>query len=128
MGIYSDKVEQIFFNAYIECALWSSIDEKTGEPMDKNYSINDFDRDDLKYLHDEAIQFFNENIDLINEAPENYNYENAGHDYWLTKNGHGAGFWDGDLTKVLGDKLTEKAENTAAIDLYIGDDNKVYYI
>lgn len=26
----------------------------------------------------------------------------AGHDFWLTRNGHGAGFWDGDDGKVYG--------------------------
>lgn len=30
----------------------------------------------------------------------------AGHDLWLTRNGHGAGFWDRDLGE-LGDRLTK---------------------
>lgn len=38
-----------------------------------------------------------------------FNPENAaqaGHDFWLTRNGHGAGFWDGDWD-TLGDVLTK---------------------
>ena len=30
--------------------------------------------------------------------------EYAGHDFWLTRNGHGAGFWDGDwIAPVAGE-------------------------
>ena len=34
----------------------------------------------------------------------------AGHDFWLTRNGHGAGFWDGDWPKY-GDMFTKIAES-----------------
>jgi len=30
----------------------------------------------------------------------------AGHDFYLTRNRHGAGFWDGDYPKDVGDRLT----------------------
>lgn len=36
-------------------------------------------------------------------------WERAGHDFWLTRNGHGAGFWDRGLGD-LGDRLTEAAK------------------
>jgi len=48
-----------------------------------------------------------------------------GTDFWLTRNGHGAGFWDrgyGDL----GDKLTAFAEKYGNIDVIKGDDGKAY--
>ncbi len=31
----------------------------------------------------------------------------AGHDFWLTRNGHGAGFWDGDWPEACSDMLTK---------------------
>lgn len=31
----------------------------------------------------------------------------AGHDFYLTRNGHGAGFWDGDYEKAKGQRLTD---------------------
>ncbi len=34
----------------------------------------------------------------------------AGHDFYFTRQGHGAGFWDGDWPEVYGDKLTEAAK------------------
>ena len=36
-------------------------------------------------------------------------WEHAGHDFWLTRSGHGAGFWDRGLG-ALGDRLTEAAK------------------
>lgn len=50
----------------------------------------------------------------------------AGHDFWLTRNGHGAGFWDGDWPEPHGDKLDAVAKGFGSISLYLGDDGKVY--
>ena len=113
----------MFINAYLECALWSSVDMDTDEQLDKNYTVSDFETDSLNKLKKHAIDFFTNNIDLINKA-ENYSYEQAGHDLWLTENGHGAGFWDRGLYDI-GEKLTELA-GYHVTDIYVGDDNKLY--
>ena len=42
----------------------------------------------------------------LGEAQLCYNETRAGHDFWLTRNGHGAGFWDRGLGEV-GDALSE---------------------
>jgi hypothetical protein len=39
----------------------------------------------------------------------------AGHDFWLTRNGHGAGFWDGDWP-TYGDLLTKVAHGFGEVD------------
>jgi hypothetical protein len=49
----------------------------------------------------------------------------VGHDLWLTRNGHGAGFWDRGLGDV-GDKLTAIAKRMGSKSLYVGDDGKIY--
>ena len=46
-------------------------------------------------------------------------------DFWLTRNGHGAGFWDRGLGSV-GDELTKNAKPFGSVDAYVGDDGKVY--
>jgi hypothetical protein len=51
--------------------------------------------------------------------------EQAGADFWLTRNGHGAGFWDRGLGE-LGERLTEAAKASGSSDLYIGDDEGIY--
>jgi hypothetical protein len=53
------------------------------------------------------------------------------HDLWLTRNGHGAGFWDGDYrdreTGIdIGQKLTELAKTYSSVDVYVGDDGQIY--
>ena len=50
----------------------------------------------------------------------------AGHDFWLTRCGHGAGFWDGDRPEPAATVLTKASKAYGEVDLYIGDDGKVY--
>jgi len=54
-----------------------------------------------------------------------YDMHRAGVDFWLTRNHHGAGFWDRDLG-VAGDKLTEIAHSFGEVALYVGDDGLIY--
>jgi hypothetical protein len=101
--------------AYVECALWSSTDE-AGEPLD----------DEMEYLISEETQaemaadceaFYAANAaDLADiDAVE------AGHDFWLTRNRHGAGFWDRGLGDV-GKRLSDAANVYGEAYLELGDD------
>ena len=58
-------------------------------------------------------------------APAGYDLEQAGHDFWFTRNGHGVGFWDRGLGAV-GDKLSDAARAAGEGDAYLGDDGRVY--
>jgi hypothetical protein len=49
----------------------------------------------------------------------------AGRDYWYTRNGHGCGYWDRGLGDI-GDKLTTFASIDPQVDLYLGDDERIY--
>ncbi len=51
--------------------------------------------------------------------------EQAGHDFWLTRNGHGAGFWDGDWPEPYGDMLNQGAKCYGEFDTYLGDDGLI---
>ena len=57
-----------------------------------------------------------------------YDMARAGHDFWLTRNHHGAGFWD--RTKLddgsLGTLLTAFAQTFGSVDAYEGDDGLIY--
>jgi hypothetical protein len=70
---------------------------------------------------------------LTTAYTRDYDEMQAGRDFWLTRNGHGAGFWDRDQLKQdgLGDRLkklcgwkTEFAETG----MYRGDDGKLYLL
>ncbi|QNP78372.1 hypothetical protein [Agrobacterium tumefaciens] len=50
----------------------------------------------------------------------------AGHDFWLTRCGHGAGFWDGDWPEPAASVLTTASEEFGNVDLYVGDDGQIY--
>lgn len=113
-----------FCTAYIEAALWSSTDnsdERGGEPLDKNYDIEDFDDESLRKMEQDCKAFQEKAGDLIDGQEEQ-----AGHDFWLTRNGHGAGFWDGDWPEPAATELTNLSKEFGEVDLYIGDDGKVY--
>jgi hypothetical protein len=60
-----------------------------------------------------------------NRSNEYSELEQAGHDFWLTRNLHGAGFWDGDWPEV-GDKLTAISEQFGELWAYLGDDGLIY--
>ena len=56
----------------------------------------------------------------------NETIEAFAYDYWLTRNGHGAGFWDRGLGE-LGDNLSEMANLQGSVDAYCGDDGLIYF-
>lgn len=109
----ADRIAEIYndvlMTAYVECALWSSSDNDD-EPLDKNYTIEDFTVDSLFQIMEDCKAFLK--VKGVMAAIEDCgnDYSQAGHDFWLTRNGHGTGFWDrGDeecykfLTKVSND-------------------------
>ena len=49
------------------------------------------------------------------------------HDLFLTRNGHGAGFWDGDWPEPEGSVLTLLAEEMGEAEPYAGDDGMLYW-
>lgn len=132
-----------FTRAYIECALWSSIGDN-GEPLDQNYDIDDIANEAIAIMVADCKDFQEANAELLNttcytnwsqsddaDKPEDwtrsndYDVSSAGHDFWLTRNCHGAGFWDRGLGKI-GKQLTDMAHPYDECSLYVGDDGKIY--
>lgn len=120
-----EVLKEPFLAAYIECALWSSTDDE-GEPLDDNYFYTDLDQSALDSMKEDCEDFVTAN-GIPSYGNSRYtDAEMAGHDFWLTRNGHGAGFWDRGLPKEIGDKFTEASEAYGSCDLYVGDDHKIY--
>ena len=99
-----DKLDT-FTRAYLECALWSSNDDND-EPLDSNYDIDDIAFLSLEDMIEDCRLFQADTKHLI-KGHETI----AGHDFWLTRNGHGAGFWDGDWPEPAASILTELAQS-----------------
>lgn len=115
-----------FTRQYIETALWSSTGDDE-EPLDKNFDISDIADEAMKSMIADCKKFQDENRELYEKG--GWDDGQAGHDFWLTRNGHGAGFWDRHMEgmeKDIGDQLTEKAHKFGEVNLYVGDDGKIY--
>lgn len=113
-----------FTQAYIECALWSSTDNSRddgGDPLDDNYGPEDIAPETMREMEADCADFQKANADDLSEMDSSQ----AGHDFWLTRNGHGAGFWDRGLSK-LGDRLSDASKVYGGVSLYIGDDGQVH--
>lgn len=120
-----------FTRAYAECALWSSTDGD--KPLDEDYGIEDIAPECLAQMIKDCADFREANKYLSNsDRPiegEFWTDSQAGHDFWLSRNGHGCGFYDRFSTgpmAELGDQLQEAARVYGSVDLYVGDDGLIY--
>lgn len=111
----------LFLDAYIAVALWSSTDD-SGTPFDETYTTGDLSGDLMDQMIEDCEAFIAK-ADLSDER-----FTQAGHDFWLTRNGHGVGFWA--RPEVYGEEkareLTALAESFGPVDLYVGDDGRIY--
>lgn len=89
--------------------------------MDANYGPDDLAPEALASMREDCEAFAESEADDLADLSA----AQAGHDFWLTRNRHGAGFWDRGLGD-RGDRLTKAAHVYGESDLYVGDDGKVY--
>lgn len=115
-----------FTEAYIESAIWASVDDK-GDPLDQTYDQTDLSLETRAKMQEDCKDFQERFAEILSEAYQNADFspDKAAHDFFLTRNWHGAGFWDRGLGSI-GDKLTEAAHSFGTFDLYVGDDHRIY--
>lgn len=121
----TQTLDVIFLNGYLECALWST-NQDDGVPLDYNHDISDIHESSITKAENDCLKF----LEQAERYLENVNdLSQVGHDYWLTRCFHGSGFWDREdyYGKVNSQKLTEIAHSFGSCDLYVGDDNKLYF-
>lgn len=103
-------VSDEFLNGYIRCALWT--EDLDGE------------------LSEEALQRAKRDCETFAAATHMHTGHiddtQLGHDLWLTRNRHGAGFWDRGHSELLGDFLTLAAHSLHECILYEGDDGELH--
>lgn len=106
---------------YLATALWSSVGED-GRPLDDTYAPGDFAPEAVRQAETECTAF------ALAAAPYLYGEDSGrvAHDFWLTRNGHGAGFWDGDYP-THGEVLTRLAKAAGSRDIIVGDDGRLYF-
>lgn len=119
-----------FTQGYIQCALWSTTNETEDDNdngggnsfYEDGFEPSDIAPDTFKQMVEDCRKFQEENRD---DLSTNTNASQGGHDFWLDRNGHGAGFKDGHWGD-LGDRLSAAATKYGVVDLMLGDDDKIH--
>jgi len=112
-----------FTTAYIQAALFftSNPDSKSDASFSDDFGPEHISKELLDQMMSDCGRF-QELYKHLFEGDE----RKAGHDFWLTRCGHGAGFWDGDWEKDIGETLTKASKSFGEIELYLGDDGFIY--
>lgn len=110
--------------SYLETALWADLPD---DEDDSGYSTDDFSDEAIVQASEDLSKFFTAAANVLAHSKYDYEHTQVAHDFWLTRNRHGAGFWDGDYDKDLGDVLTALAHTFKEICVYVGDDGRIYF-
>lgn len=110
----------VFTEWYIKAILWTEKDDNDA-PLEDSKIASGWSEESLARINADCARFQSENAtDIAGRDIE------AGVDFWLTRNGHGDGFWDGDWPQPAGDRLTHAALAFGEASAYIGDDCLLY--
>lgn len=93
-----------------------------------SFSENNIDADSLIQAYNDIKTFIsNVNPEFIHIAIKEQGAERLGHDIWLTRNHHGAGFFDHSYDYDMEQALTKAAQELKEVNLYIGDDYMLHF-
>lgn len=117
------------------CLLWSETDND-GTPLDTlgalpSQSLRDTIREQWEEFRTQAEGLGFDASEhcamMLHPDCEGDAWNAAAHDFILTRNGHGTGFWDsGRWVEPWGDKLTKLSESFGTFSAYIEDDGSIY--
>ncbi len=111
-----------FTKAYVECALWCASDDSG--PLDRRYRVGDFAPEALAAMASDCAAFQRANARYWEATADD---AQAGRDYFLSRNGYGAGFFEADhYSDAEGRVLQNCARATGEQNVYVGDDGRLY--
>ncbi len=146
----------LILNGYIEASIWTEeerlndeysskfntlmtpdtdLEDSDEELVKQHYKTNpleNFTKDDIEpnsliKAYNDIKEFIKICGDAATTAIEENGFSQFGHDFWLTRNHNGSGFfdrgYDDDVEKILMDNAHKMGE----IDLYINDDMKLSF-
>jgi len=129
---YTDAEFNEFMSAYVTALLWSSSNPRAeDDPENEEEYLNDSEYDLAPETENEfkedCIEYLKSAAPIINAARDKYvySYSQAGHDFALDRNHHGAGAWDRDIAEY-GKQLTKLAQNMGEVSLFVNDDDLIY--
>lgn len=127
---------------YLIALLWTMPGDDGCENPGDSIALCDLPQETIQHAKDDVISFVKACGELFDKAiacyddgygqhPDAGSAEAAfGHDFALTRNGHGCGFWDREsegLPRGLGEALTRVCRDFEESNLYLGDDGLVYF-
>jgi hypothetical protein len=115
------RVLSEFTQAYIEAMLWLE-EERLAEESENDISFDLIAPESLEKVIRDCEKFQTENRELLSQCGDDS--QNA-HDFWLTRNRHGAGFWERGYGKA-GDDITNTCHKYGEVYVYLGDDGKIH--
>lgn len=118
---FSDGDVQLMVRAYLECAVWAGV-VHDDDDLDRSYDLDDLSPESEALAWDDCDMF----LEYVGQQVRGLDPEQVGYDFYLTRNGHGAGFWDRGLGE-LGESLTIAAKTFGSADLYVRDDNRLHF-
>jgi hypothetical protein len=97
--------------------------------LDDHFDIEDFSVESLIKARADVDQFFKriQTAGLLGQAREYYDDSHIAYHFWLTRQGHGAGFWDGDYGDI-GDQLAHIADLSGDVIYLVGEDGKIHQV
>lgn len=108
-----------FTRGYVEAMLWAETDDND-DPLDKNYEVSDITFESMNVIIEECKQFQLENWDMIKN-----DFSLAGHKFWLNRNGHGVGFWDGSYPEPNATVLSDRSEEFGEVYVFVDDGGNI---
>ena len=121
MDFQEDFIETAI-NGYVAALLWSETDED-GQPLDDLYCPSDIASNAMSEISEDVRWFVISNWYDV----RGLSASQVGHDFLLTRNRHGAGFWDRGLGE-LGTRLTNDSHAYGDTYAYVGDDGMVWVL
>ena len=134
---YTERHLDNFVHSFLQTLLWSTSDNMEGN-LDDKYDIEDFGAGAFVWIRKDCSEF----LKLC--ETEGYTFttylnwygneqwsqlEQAAHDYCLTRNGEGTGFWDREAETYPDmdlDRLSELARSRGGVTAYLEDDGRIY--
>lgn len=121
---------KVILDNYLEAALWTDEEElienyNKENPNDTlengHFTIYDF-TEETKIKSTEDIKKF---MELVGSAADGIDDGMIGHDFWLTRNGHGANFLDREYPEDIKNTLYRVASEFKGVNLSIDEDKKL---
>lgn len=123
--MFTEDQKVAFNTGYIVAMQWLTTANDLNLQLEsaEDYELSEQCKESIKV---DCEKFMTENGAVLQSviSPE-YVYQSAGHDFYLNRNGHGAGFWDRGLGDA-GEVLSEASRAFGASHEFVAEDGLIY--